>query len=218
VPTVTTHLPQPLGNAPIPLLADERTQMSFGERAALEGVLLQLRPKIALEVGSAAGGSLARIAAYSHSVHSFDLVLPADEVAALGNVTCHTGDSHKLLPATLASLAGRGCMVEFAFVDGDHTPEGAREDLSALLDSSATPSTVILLHDTANLDVRLGVELAIAAHAKIVYHELDFVPGREFAEGPFANQWWGGLGLVITGDRRNDGYRGSPAQTLYRPL
>ena len=49
--------------------------MSFGERAALEGVLAQLRPRLALEIGSAEGGSLARIAAYACEVHSVDVSL-----------------------------------------------------------------------------------------------------------------------------------------------
>ena len=39
--------------------------MSFGERAALEGVVAQVRPRLAVEIGTAAGGSLARIARYS---------------------------------------------------------------------------------------------------------------------------------------------------------
>jgi len=85
------------------------------------------------------------------------------------------------------------------------------------LDSSATRSTLILLHDTMNEETRAGIEqVGLSAHSKVVYHELDFVPGYEYAGGHFDGQCWGGLGLVITGDRTLHGYGESPAQTRYR--
>src|SRR5690348_6240653 len=65
--------PAPLAGGPLPLTHDAGWQMSFGERAALEGVLAQLRPRLAVEIGTAEGGSLERIAAYSEEVHSIDL-------------------------------------------------------------------------------------------------------------------------------------------------
>src|SRR4051812_27377118 len=48
-------------------------QMSPGERAAFEGVLAQLQPRLAIEIGTAEGGSLERIAANSADVHAVDL-------------------------------------------------------------------------------------------------------------------------------------------------
>jgi len=57
--------------------------MSFGERAALEGILSQLTPDLALELGTAEGGSLERLAHHSAEVHSFDLVAPSLPVAEL---------------------------------------------------------------------------------------------------------------------------------------
>lgn len=209
------NTPRPLRNAPIALLADERSQMSFGERAALEGVLAQLWPKLAVEVGSAAGGSLQRIAAYSDEVHSFDLTLPDNDVTVPKHVIPHTGDSHDLLPRWLDGMEGR--RIDFAFVDGDHSVEGVRADLSDLLDSSTTRCTVILVHDTANLGVREGVAFAFTgANPRIVYHEIDFVAGYQFAEGPFSGEYWGGLGLIVTGNPNADGYCDNSAQTLYR--
>ena len=58
----------------IGILAPSHWQMTFGERAAIEGILAQLRPRVAIEIGTAEGGSLERIAHYSERVHSFDLV------------------------------------------------------------------------------------------------------------------------------------------------
>lgn len=207
------NAPQPLKNAPMPLLRDERVEMAFGERAALEGVLAQLWPKLSVEVGSAAGGSLERIACYSTEVHSFDLALPDSDVTVPPHVVPHTGDSHVLLPRWLED----GRPVDFAFIDGDHSIEGAGNDLRDLLCSAATKQTVILVHDTANADVREGVAFAfLGAHEKVVYHEIDFVAGYQFAEGPWAGQFWGGLGLLVTGNPNTDGYGKAPGQTLYR--
>jgi hypothetical protein len=107
--------------------------------------------------------------------------------------------------------------VDFALVDGDHSADGVYGDLASLLDSPAARSTLILLHDTMNEETRAGIERAeLSARANVVYHELDFIPGYEFVGGHFDGQVWGGLGLVITGDRRVEGYGDSPAQTRYR--
>ena len=172
--------------------------MTFGERAALEGVLTQVTPNIAIEIGTAEGGSLQRVAKHSKAVHSFDLVKPAPEIEALPNVTLHTGDSHKLLKELLAELAAAGENVDFALVDGDHSADGAEEDLRDLLASDAVGRTVILMHDTLNDEVREGfARVDFAAEPKIVHADLDFVGGHLSEGGDFHHQIWGGLGLVI---------------------
>jgi hypothetical protein len=74
---------------------------------------------------------------------------------------------------------------------------------------------MILLHDTMHPGVRARIELgAPAGDAAVVYVELDFVPGHEYATGTFAGQAGGGPGLVVTGDREQDGYGQQPVQTL----
>src|SRR5690349_5616237 len=93
-------------------LADDSWQMAPGERAAIEGLLSQLKPRLAIEIGTAQGGSLARIAAHSDEVHSFDLAHQVDE-SRFPNVTFHRGDSHVLLPRFLAELEEQGRNVDF---------------------------------------------------------------------------------------------------------
>jgi hypothetical protein len=203
------NVPRPLENAPARIFHDDRMQMSFGERAALEGVLSQLRPDLAVEIGSAQGGSLERIARHSKEVHAFDIAPPA---LGMANVFTHPGDSRFTLPSWLAE---REREIDFALVDGDHTTAGARSDIFALLDACGGYGSVILIHDVANDAVAAAVG-GIAEHPAVVYWEPDFVAGYVFAEGSFAGQRWGGLGLVVTGDRATDGYRSSPTQTLYR--
>ena len=65
---------------------DPDWQMTYGERLALDGVVSSLRPRLALEIGSAEGGSLACTAEHSEEVHSFDLVSVTDP-GAYPNVT-----------------------------------------------------------------------------------------------------------------------------------
>jgi hypothetical protein len=181
-----------------PSFATVPWQMSFGERAVIEGVLAQLQPRLALEIGTAEGGSLGRIAAHSERVISFDLVEPQPEAQALENVELRTGDSHVLLGEELRRIADRGEKVDFVLVDGDHSADGAREDVEDLLASEALETTVILAHDTLNQEVRRGLEeVRYAEIGKVAFVDLDFVGGYVPSEPPLRGQCWGGLGLIV---------------------
>jgi hypothetical protein len=176
--------------------------MSFGERAALEGVLAIVKPALAIEIGTAEGGSLRRVAAHSEVVHSFDLVPPPDDVVGLENVSFHTGDSHELLPRFLSELEQRGESADFVLVDGDHSAEGVKRDLEDLLASSAIRRTAIVIHDTANGIVRGGVDaVSYESFPSVSYVELDFVAGYMFREPTLRHELWGGLGLVVVDDQ-----------------
>jgi hypothetical protein len=200
----------------VEIFNDAVWQMSLGERAAVEGVLAQLRPSLALEIGSAEGASLHRIAAHAAEAHSFDLEPPSLPMPE--NVTLHTGDSHELLPPFLAELADRGANVDFVMVDGDHTPDGVRQDLEDLLDSPALARTVILIHDVANERVRQGVDsVHFPAWPKVAHVELDWIPGQLFAEPALRNELWYGLGLVIVDASRPAYLTGSVYEQRYHP-
>jgi hypothetical protein len=184
--------------APAALLANEPWQMTLGERAALEGLLVRLKPALAVEIGTAEGGSTRCLARHCAEIHSFDLRHPDGLTDALPMVTAHTGDSHVLLPQFLERVAAEGRTVDFALVDGDHTAEGARRDVEDLLSSPAVAEVVIAVHDTANEGVRAGLRAAaLHEHPSVAYVDLDFVPGHLSVDGPFAGQLWGGLGLLI---------------------
>jgi hypothetical protein len=209
--------PAPLLGTGLPFFEDAVCQMSFGERAALAGLLSALRPRTAVEVGTYEGGSLRVLAAFSDRVHTIDLFDLVPDRDHYRNVSFHTGDSAVELPALLAELTRAGTAVDFALIDGDHSSDGVHRDLLAVLDSPAARSAVIVLHDTMNPEVRAGIERAgLSERPTVVYYELDFVPGYEFAGGHFDGQVWGGLGLVVTGDRAASGYGDSPAQARYR--
>jgi hypothetical protein len=200
-------MPRPL-EGPIDLLREADRMLSFGERAALEGVLAQARPGLAIEIGTAEGGTLARIAAHSREVHSFDLGSTAGQTRGLPNVTFHAGDSHVLLPKVLARLAEEGRNVDFVLVDGDHSAEGVRRDLVDLLESPAVARSLVLVHDTSNQGVRAGIEqVPFESYSKVAHVDLDFVGGYMFREAPFRNELWGGLGLVVVDEGRTGGGR-----------
>jgi hypothetical protein len=200
----------------IQVLRDPDWQMSYGERAALEGLLSQLKPRLAVEIGTAEGGSLARIAEHSEEVHSFDLVEPDSAVRELRNVTLHTGDSHRLLPELLARLADEDRNVDFVLVDGDHSTEGVCQDVIDLLESPAVGQTIIVLHDTMNEMVRTGLErVPYETYPKVAYVELDLVAGYMFREPSLLHELWGGLGLVVVDSARSAYFSEGARQTRY---
>ena len=196
------------------LFEDPIWQMSYGERAAVEGVLHWLKPSLAIEIGSAEGACLRRIAQYSAEVHSFDLVAPTIENLP-DHVQLHGGDSHQLLPEVLACFAEAGRNVDFVMVDGDHSAEGVRRDIEDLLRSPAIANTIILAHDIANELVRAGLDaVPYGAYPKVAHADLDFVPGY-MGQDRFTGELWGGLALIIV-DASRGGYGSEPALQTVR--
>lgn len=208
--------PAALETSPLRLTLESRSQMSFGERAALEGVLAQLRPALAIEIGTAQGGSLERIASYSDEVHSIDI--SHDELGGRppANVQLHTGPSAEVLPRLLAEFSAAGRALDLGLVDGDHSFEGVIGDVRSLLESPCTARSVILVHDSVNEEIRAGLERAgIEDYDKVVYFEPDFVPGYVYRTGTARQTAWGGLALIICDIRRSEAYANSPRQTRY---
>lgn len=209
--------PEVLAYSPLALTREGHSQMSFGERAALEGLLAQVHPQLAIEIGTAEGGSLARIAAYSKEVHSIDLVHDQLAVELGEHVNFHTGPSTEMLPKLLEQLADSGRAVDFALVDGDHSYAGVVHDIRTLLESPTTARCVIVVHDSMNEEVRAGIEsIDLDAYEKVVYHELDFVPGYMYREGSALNSIWGGIALLLCDTQRSVAYSTSTRQWRYR--
>jgi hypothetical protein len=182
-------------------LPHARWMMTLDERAALEGILVAMKPLLALEIGTARGGSLERISMHSTFVHSFDLVRHSElSDERFPNVTFHIGDNHRLLPRLLDELAAAQATVDFVLVDGDHSARGVRWDLEDLLSSRCVASTVILVHDTINERVRAGLEQVVwQEFGNVRFFDLDFLTGRLFRDERFFDELWGGFALIVTG-------------------
>lgn len=188
--------PKPWSRADGCILGRVNWQMALGERVAIEGLLAQIRPKLAIEIGTAQGGTLERIATYSDEVHTMDLGHEVER-AQFENVTFHEGDNHVLLPQLLSRLADEARNVDFVLVDGDHSAAGARRDIEDLLASGAVRNTFILLHDTMNEGVLHGLD-AVDLHSRpeIAFVDLAFV--QLSPRTPRAlDEAWGGLGLIV---------------------
>src|SRR5262245_12448595 len=176
------------------LFAETGWQMTFGERAALEGLLVLLKPRLAIEIGTLNGGSLRRIAAHSEEAHAFDLDERPDLQEEIPNAVFHVGDSGWLLPSVLATLAAEGRTIDFALVDGAASGLGVQADMQALLASPAVSQTVILVHDSLNEGKRAALEAIGGAS----YVDLDFVPGHVFDDAD--QEQWLGFALLLVGD------------------
>jgi predicted O-methyltransferase YrrM len=170
------------------------TEMSPGEQASLAGVLAMVKPQTSIEIGTYTGGSLARIAAMSGHVHTFDLVSHVD--SHLPNVDYHLGDSAVTVPQVLAELEAAGTKVDFVLVDGDHSKAGAYRDAVNVFDSPATEEAVILFHDIANEAVRSAVQEAIKGRS-FRFVDLSFAVSAQAP--PLLGECWGGIGLVARG-------------------
>jgi len=188
----------------VPVAVEAQWMMQLGERFALEGLVAQLQPRIAVEVGTWEGGSLRRIAEHSGHVHAFDIDPRAQPHAdALDNVTLHLGDARETLPRVLHDLHTTGRHVDFALVDGLHTYDAVTADATALLDSSACTHTTIVFHDTAHAEVRRALDdLDLPHHPKVGLALLDFVPGFLVKDDPqlteeIRGRAFNGLGLVV---------------------
>jgi len=200
----------------LPAVSADRWQMQHGERFALDGLLGALRPRLAIEVGTFEGGSLRRIAAHAEHVHTFDLDPKVAELAdEFENVSFHVGDSAELLPRVLAALARDGREVDFALVDGSHTRAAVRADGAALLAAEACRQTVIVFHDSANADVRAGLEdLKLPEHPKVALALLDCVPGylvQAHDDAKLVGQAFNGLALIVLDADRDPDARGYDA-------
>lgn len=199
-----------------PFFTDRVWQMNYGERAAIEGILQVVGPRLAVEIGTAEGGSLRTIARYADEVHSLDLVAPSLPDVVRDGIHLHPGDSHVELPRLLRELTDQGRNVDFVLVDGDHSDTGVQRDVEDLLDSPAVAETVIITHDTANELVRSGLDrVDFAAHPKVAHVDLDFVPGH-LGRDQFPGELWGGLGLIVVSASRPAYFAPSPVQTLRR--
>ena len=167
--------------------------MSPAEKIVLLFLLYQLRPQIAIEIGTYEGGSLRALSAYCKRVYSIDpnSNLESQLGEKFTNVDFVTGKSDDVLPGLLKKLYG--APLSFVLVDGDMF--NRRQDLEMLLTFNYTVPTVILIHDSFNPTYRRGI-LAVNwdSYPQVHAVDLDFVVGND---APDDEVLWGGFTLVV---------------------
>ena len=179
------------------------SQMTTCEWMALQHILSGLRPKSAIEVGTYKGGSLQVLAHFCEHVDSIDIDSSIADLLAgrFTNVTFHTGNSGDLLPSVLRSNAQEREAVGFVLIDGDHSTEGVRRDINALLSVPPSCELVVLMHDAFNPDCRAGILTANWQGSPYVHEvEIDYIPGvfhQQAYDTAAARTMWGGFACAL---------------------
>ena len=179
------------------------SQMTTCEMLSLRKMLELLSPQRALEIGTYMGGSLQVLSRFCRHVDSIDIdpSIPARLGYLFGNVTFHIGNSVDLLPSVLRSAAQDCEPVDFVLIDGDHSTEGVRRDINALLSVPPSSEMVVLMHDAFNPDCRTGILTANWQNCPYVYElEIDYIPGiyhQEAYDTAAARTMWGGFACAL---------------------
>jgi hypothetical protein len=182
---------------------DLHWQMSPAERATLQVLVRRRRPDLAIEVGTYQGGSLQVLSEYSGKVVSLDIdpTVPERLGGRFSNVEYRIGDSKSILPGLVRELNACDRPVGLVLIDGDHSAEGVRGDINAILELQVRQRLVILLHDSFNPDCRHGMRTAAwAANPHVQFVELDFTVGSFHAHGmetAAERSMWGGFACAV---------------------
>ena len=163
-------------------------------------LLRTIRPAVALEIGTCNGGCLEQISQHAQLTYSIDIdpSVKARLADGMPNVEFLCGNSAALIPQVLSRCAERRQALEFVLVDGDHSYNGVRGDLTALLAYEPAKPCWIVMHDSANPECRRGIVDAPWAENRHVHDvDLDFVAGTIAAGETFGDQLWGGFGLAL---------------------
>jgi hypothetical protein len=122
-------------------------------------------------------------------------------VGKFSNVVFYSGDSATLMPTILEQYSLNGRSVELVLIDGDHSAEGVRRDINALLQWQPKNRCLVLMHDSFNPACREGISAASWNSSPYVQSvDLDFVPGiyhQEAIDTAAPRTMWGGLALAI---------------------
>jgi cephalosporin hydroxylase len=110
-------------------------QMSTCERFALEHVVRDASPDVAIEIGTYQGGSLRVLSSFAKDVATVDIdpTVPDRLASTFPRVRFCTGDSSKILDELLAEYTAAGRSVGLILIDGDHSREGVGRDVRAIL-------------------------------------------------------------------------------------
>lgn len=181
-------------------VAGTSVHMAYNEAAVFQALLSNLRPKLAVEVGTETGATLAIIARHSEHAISIDIdpKVKSGLSPSFPNVEFLTGSSHDVLPVVLQRLSAEQTNPDFIFVDGDHSAEGVRKDVEFILAMKPTRPMTVLMHDSFNPGCRHGILSARWSQNPYCHFvDVDFCPGVLHPDDSCRGQMWGGLGYAL---------------------
>ena len=173
-------------------------QMSRAEKYCLLGLMKELTPDVAIEIGTYKGGSLQVISAYSKSVYSIDISDSPGKFLSpkFTNVEFVVGDSANCLEEIFKKIDQEERSLDFILVDGDHTRKGVYRDLDTIFSYPHKRPITILMHDSFNPECRKGIRTFLESHPQFVaYAELDYVTGSYWHNDTY-REMWGGLAMI----------------------
>jgi len=202
------------------------------EFRALARLVEQRRPRTVLEIGTADGGTLfahTRLAHEQALIVSIDLPhgpfgggyppwrIPLYESFAgpTQRLELLRVDSHAPATAALLERVLAGRSIDYAFIDGDHTYDGVRQDFE-LCRRFAAPDAVIAFHDIAPEKNPEWIAAAAAAPGDGAVHEFWTQVKRGYAHDEFIRdsaQEGYGIGVLYL-DRATAGDPSDPRQKM----
>lgn len=142
---------------------DNPAQLRAPERLLMYTLVVAFKPRCALEIGSAEGGS-ALLTCAAMDDNGFGRMVCVDPQFRFADsvwerirhrVTRVQGFSPQVL--NQAALAVEPERFDFAFIDGDHTFDGVQRDIQGVLPLLADQA-VLLFHDSHHPPVRAGID------------------------------------------------------------
>jgi len=177
-------------------------QMTRCEKFALGSLLTHIDPETSIEVGTYKGGSLQVISDSSAEVYSID-INPCDDsiTSKFNNVRFLTGPSKEILPDLLKRIYEFNQHLQFVLIDGDHSTEGVRGDINAVLQYHPSSPLYVVLHDSFHPPCRQGMLTASWQECPWVHYvEIDFIPGvyhHEAFDTAAPRSMYGGLAVAV---------------------
>ncbi|WP_442507914.1 class I SAM-dependent methyltransferase [Novipirellula sp. SH528] len=178
-------------------------QMTRSEKYAFASLVEKAAAEVAIEIGTYKGGSLQVISPHVKKVYSIDSSVECKNTLSskFDNVEFLTGDSKQLLPSLLDEISRRDEPLGFVLIDGDHTFEGVRSDINAVLQYKPIRPMYVVFHDSFHPECREGI-LAAQWHdcRHVHFVEVDFISGVFHFDGfdtAPPRSMYGGLAVAI---------------------
>ena len=173
-------------------------QMSRSEKYCLIEVLRKLKPEVSIEIGTYKGGSLQVLSKYSKKVHSIDISSEPQKIlkSKFNNVSFEIGNSYNLLNDLILRIESENQKVEFILIDGDHSRQGVKNDIEAILSHKFNNPLTIIIHDSFNPQCRKGIKSIDYKRFKNIEHiDLDYITGS-FSPNKDYKEMWGGFAII----------------------